>query len=81
MVRTEILTKTTMQISSTFIQLKAKLLPEAPAPTRPAEVHCVVCPRHEEKKTTAYCYNCERLMCVKHVKYVCQICLDSESSE
>jgi hypothetical protein len=68
-------------MGSKFIQPKEKLAHEAPLPSRPAKVCCVVCLRNQDKKTTASCSNCERPMCVKHMKYICQIFLDSDSNE
>lgn len=45
----------------------------APKPGR-----CTICPRKKDKKTNAYCCKCYEVMCVKHMKNVCEKCFEQD---
>ncbi|KAJ4436114.1 hypothetical protein ANN_18741 [Periplaneta americana] len=46
----------------------------APKPGR-----CTICLRKKDKKTNAYCCKCYEVMCVKHMKNVCEKCFERDN--
>ncbi|GFU18347.1 uncharacterized protein TNCV_1980341 [Trichonephila clavipes] len=44
----------------------------------PKKRRCTVCPRVKDVKTTCFCLQCKKNMCLKHMNTVCSECLEND---